>query len=173
MGNPVTIVVRGADLRATMSHYLVDRILSRPGIRVLTRSQIRELAGHERLESVSVEDLTTTARQSLPAAAVLVMIGSEPHTQWLADVIELDSSGHVLTGPALGSEARRRPPWTGLDRDPYLLETSVPGVFAAGDVRSGSVKRAASAVGEGSIAIRFVGEHIGSRTGFSRETVRT
>jgi thioredoxin reductase (NADPH) len=172
-GNPVTVVVRGADLTATMSHYLVDRIRTRPGIRVLSHSLIRELAGNERLESVSVEDLTTSARESLPAAALFVLIGAEPHTQWLADSIDLDDAGYVLTGPALGPEARRQQPWIGLDRDPYLLETSVPGVFAAGDVRSGSVKRAASAVGEGSIAIRFVSEHLGSRTGISPETVRT
>jgi thioredoxin reductase (NADPH) len=173
MGNPVTIIVRGADLTATMSHYLVDRIRTRPGIRVLTRSMIRELAGNERLESVSIEDLTTSARESLPAAALLVMIGGEPRTRWLADVVDLDKEGYVITGSALGTEARRKRPWIGLDRDPYLLETSVPGVFAAGDVRSGSVKRAASAVGEGSIAIRFVGEHLGTRSGFSPETVGT
>jgi thioredoxin reductase (NADPH) len=172
-GNPVTIVVRGADLTATMSHYLLDRILTRPGIAVLTHSLIRELAGHERLESVSVEDIATSARASLPAAALLVLIGTEPHTGWLADSIDLDNAGYVVTGPALGPEARRKQPWIGLDRDPYLLETSVPGVFAAGDVRSGSVKRAASAVGEGSIAIRFVSEHLGRRTGISPETVGT
>jgi thioredoxin reductase (NADPH) len=172
MGNPVTIVVRGADLTATMSHYLVDRIFTRSGIRVLIRTRISELAGNERLESVSVEKLTTAARESLPACALFVMIGTEPHTQWLADSIDLDKAGYVLTGPALGPEARRQQPWTGLDRDPYLLETSVPGVFAAGDVRSGSVKRAASAVGEGSIAVRFVSEHLGSRTGLKPETAR-
>jgi len=163
-GNPVTIVVRGPDLTATMSHYLVDRIRARPGIRVLTHSLIRELAGNEQLESVSIEDLTTSARESLPAGALFVLIGAEPHTRWLADSIGLDKAGYVLTGPGLGPEARREQPWIGLDRDPYLLETSVPGVFAAGDVRSGSVKRVASAVGEGSIAVRFVSEYLGSRT---------
>jgi thioredoxin reductase (NADPH) len=172
-GNPVTIVVRGADLAATMSQYLVDRILTRPGIRVLTHRLVRELAGHERLESISIEDITTSARESLPAAALFVLIGAEPHTKWLADSIDLDEAGYVLTGPALGPGARRKQPWIGLDRDPYLLETSVPGVFAAGDVRSGSVKRVASAVGEGSIAVRFVSEHLGRRAGISPETVRT
>jgi len=171
-GNPVTIVVRGAGLTATMSHYLVDRIGARRGIRVLTHTLIRELAGNERLESVSIEDLTTSARESLPAAALFVLIGAEPHTQWLADSIDLDEAGYVPTGPALGPEARREQPWIGLDRDPYLLETSVPGVFAAGDVRSGSVKRAASAVGEGSIAVRFVTEHLASRTGSRPEAAR-
>ena len=173
MGSQVTIVVRGADLTATMSHYLVSRILTRPGIRVLTRTGIMELAGGERLESVSVEDLTTGARESLPASALFVMIGTEPHTQWLTDSVDLDKSGYVITGSALGPEARRQRPWIGLDRDPYLLETSVPGVFAAGDVRSGSVKRVASAVGEGSIAVRLVGEHLGRQAGVSPETART
>jgi thioredoxin reductase (NADPH) len=173
MGNPVTIVVRGGDLTATMSHYLLDRIRTRPGIRVLTRSLIRELAGNERLESVCIENLTTSARDCLPACAVFVMIGTEPHTQWLADVIDLDEAGYVITGSALGPDARHKRPWLGLDRDPYLLETSVPGVFAAGDVRSGSVKRVASAVGDGSIAIRFVSEHLGKRTGISPEPART
>jgi thioredoxin reductase (NADPH) len=173
MGSQVTIVVRGADLTATMSHYLVSRILSRPGIRVLTRTRIMELAGGERLESVSVEDLTAGARESLPASALFVMIGTEPHTQWLTDSVDLDKAGYVVTGSALGPEARRQRPWIVLDRDPYLLETSVPGVFAAGDVRSGSVKRVASAVGEGSIAVRFVGEHLGRRAGISPEPART
>jgi thioredoxin reductase (NADPH) len=173
MGNPVTIVVRGADLTATMSHYLFSRILTRPGIRVLTRTRITELAGGERLESVSVEDLTGGARESLPASALFVMIGTEPHTQWLTGSIDLDKAGYVVTGSALGPEARRERPWIGLDRDPYLLETSVPGVFAAGDVRSGSVKRVASAVGEGSISVRFVGEHLGRRAGISPEPART
>ena len=173
MGSQVTIVVRGADLTATMSHYLVSRILTRPGIRVLTRTRIMELAGGERLESVSVEDLTAGARESLPASALFVMIGSEPHTQWLTCFIDLDEAGYVVTGSALGPEARRERPWIGLDRDPYLLETSVPGVFAAGDVRSGSVKRVASAVGEGSIAVRLVSEHLGRRADIRRETVRT
>jgi thioredoxin reductase (NADPH) len=102
-----------------------------------------------------------------------VLIGSEPHTKWLADAVDLDKAGYVVTGPALGPEARRKQPWIGLDRDPYLLETSVPGVFAAGDARSGSVKRVASAVGEGSIAVRFVSEHLGRRTGIRPEAAVT
>jgi len=172
-GNPVTIVVRDADLTATMSRYLVDQCLARSGIRVLARSRIAELAGGERLESVRVEDLAAGARESLPASALFVLIGSEPHTQWLTGSIELDKAGYVVTGSALGPQARRERPWIGLDRDPYLLETSVPGVFAAGDVRSGSVKRVASAVGEGSISVRFVGEYLGRQACISAETVRT
>jgi len=103
----------------------------------------------------------------LPAAALIVLIGAEPHTDWLAGMVLLDRSGYIITGPELSPGTRHQSPWTGRHHDPYLLETSLPGVFAAGDVRSGSVKRAAAAVGEGSIAIRFVSEHLGRRAGFA------
>ena len=162
-GCPVTIIVRGEDLAASMSQYLLDRIALLPGIQVRYHSAVRQLDGDGRLEQVIVEDLATTARHTLTAAALLVLIGAEPHTRWLAASIELDSHGFIVTGPELSPQARRRPAWNNLTRDPYLLETSLPGVFAAGDVRAGSVKRVASAVGEGSIAVRFVSEHLGRR----------
>ena len=164
-GCPVTIVVRGGDLAASMSQYLLDRIAWQPGIQVRYHSAVRQLDGASRLEQVIVEDLITAARSTLAAAALLVLIGAEPHTRWLAGSIELDSHGFIVTGPDLSQQARRQPAWRKLTRDPYLLETSLPGVFAAGDVRAGSVKRVASAVGEGSIAIRFVSEHLGRRAG--------
>ena len=97
--------------------------------------------------------------------ALIVLIGAEPHTDWLAGTVLLDDAGYIITGPGLGPDIRHQSPWTGRHHDPYLLETSLPGVFAAGDVRSGSVKRVASAVGEGSIAVRFVSEHLGRRGG--------
>ena len=112
-----------------------------------------------------VEDLITSRRHTLAASALFVLIGAEPQTQWLAGSVELDSHGFVVTGPELSGPVRRRPAWEKLGRDPYLLETSLPGVFAVGDVRSGSVKRVASAVGEGSIAVRFASEHLGRRGG--------
>ena len=112
-----------------------------------------------------VEDLTTSARYTLTASALFVLIGAEPHTQWLAGSVELDRHGFVVTGPELPGQIRHGAAWEEHGRDPYLLETSLPGVFAAGDVRSGSVKRVASAVGEGSIAVRFVSEHLGRRGG--------
>ncbi len=164
-GHRVTIVIRGEDLAASMSQYLIDRIARHPGIEVISRSAVRQLAGAGRLERVVVEDLTTSTRRTLVASALFVLIGAEPHTQWLAGSIELDDHGFIVTGPDLSGQVHHRPAGEKLGRDPYLLETSLPGVFAAGDVRSGSVKRAASAVGEGSIAVRFVSEHLGRRTG--------
>ena len=164
-GHRVTIVIRGEDLAATMSRYLIDRIARQPGIEVLARSVVRQADGAGRLERVMVEDLATSARRTLTASALFVLIGAEPHTQWLAGSVELDSHGFVVTGPELTGQIRHRAAWEQLGRDPYLLETSLPGVFAAGDVRGGSVKRVASAVGEGSIAVRFVSEHLGRRGG--------
>src|SRR6185295_16541849 len=104
----------------------------------------------ERLEHVIVEDVTTSSRRTVAAVALFVLIGAEAHTQWLAASVEVDSHGFILTGPDLSADARKAPAWQKLGRDPYLVESSLPGVFAVGDVRSGSVKRVASAVGEGS-----------------------
>jgi len=166
-GHPVTIAVRGTDLAETMSRYLIDRIAGQPDIEVRYHTEVRNLAGSRWLERVEVEDLTTRTREILPATALVVLVGAEPHTGWLAGSVRLDGGGYLVTGPALGPDMRHRSPWTGRYHDPYLLETSAPGVFAAGDVRSGSVKRAAAAVGEGSIAVRFVSEHLGRRAGFA------
>ena len=166
-GHPVAVAVRGTDLAESMSRYLIDRITGLPDIEVRYQTEVRELAGSRWLERVEVEDVTTQTRETLPAAALVVLIGAEPHTEWLAGSVRLDDGGYVVTGSALGLDTRYQSPWTGRYRDPYLLETSAAGVFAAGDVRSGSVKRAAAAVGEGSIAIRFVSEHLGTRVGFA------
>jgi thioredoxin reductase (NADPH) len=162
-GHPVTIVIRGEGLAASMSQYLLDRITRHPAITIMSRCAVREVDGAGRLERVTVEDLTTSTRRTLASAALFVLIGAEAHTQWLAESIELDSHGFIVTGPDLGGHARTTPAWEKLGRDPYLLETSLPGVFAAGDVRSNSVKRVASAVGEGSIAIRLASEHLSRR----------
>jgi thioredoxin reductase (NADPH) len=166
-GHPVTVVIRDEDLTASMSQYLIDRIARHPAITIMSRCVVREVDGAGRLERVAVEDLITSTRQTLAAAALFVLIGAEPHTQWLAESIELDSHGFVVTGPDLSRQARNAPAWEKLGRDPYLLETTLPGVFAAGDVRSSSVKRVASATGEGSIAIRFASEHLGRRAGLA------
>jgi thioredoxin reductase (NADPH) len=166
-GHQVTIVIRGTDLGATMSHYLLERIVDQPTIQVQYGNAVRSLAGTERLERVEAEDIATKERQILPAAALFVLVGAAPHTKWLAGSVVLDDAGYVVTGPDLDADVRHQSPWTDRNRDPYLLETSLPGVFAAGDNRSGSVKRVAAAVGEGSIAIRFVSEHLGRRAGFA------
>jgi thioredoxin reductase (NADPH) len=159
-GHPVTVVIRDADLTARMSQYLIDRIARHPAIATLSRCEVREVEGARRLERVTIEDLITSTRRTLAAAALFILIGAEAHTQWLAESIELDSHGFVVTGPDLSSQGSRAPAWGNLGRDPYLLEASLPGVFAVGDVRSGSAKRVASAVGEGSMAIRFAGDHL-------------
>ena len=164
-GHPVTVVIRGEDLAASMSQYLIDRIARHPAITIMFRSAVREVDGTGRLEQVIVEDLTTSARRTLAATALFVLIGAQARTQWLAESVELDSHGFIVTGPDLSGQARNAPAWEKLGRDPYLLETSLPGVFAVGDVRSNSVKRVASAVGEGSIAIRLVSEHLSRRVG--------
>jgi thioredoxin reductase (NADPH) len=171
-GHQVTIVIRGTDLAATMSHYLLERIADRSTIQIRYGSAVRSLSGAERLERVEIEDATTKQCEVLPAAALFVLVGAEPHTQWLAGSVVLDDAGYVVTGPDLGYDVRRQPPWTDRNRDPYLLETSLPGVFAAGDTRSGSVKRVAAAVGEGSIAIRFVSEHLGRRAALASTSGR-
>ena len=169
-GHPVTIVIRGEGLAASMSQYLIDRIIRHPAITIMSHNAVREVDGTGRLEHVTVEDLTTSARRTLPAAALFVLIGAEARTQWLAESIELDSHGFIVTGPDLSRQASTTPAWEKLDRDPYLLETIQPGVFAVGDVRSNSVKRVASAVGEGSIAIRLASEHLSRRVGQAATT---
>jgi thioredoxin reductase (NADPH) len=164
-GNPVTIVIRGRDLAASMSQYLLDRIAQSPAVTVRDRCVVTEVGGTGGLEWVRIQRLGDSGYETLPAKALFIMAGAEPHTEWLQGSVRLDKNGFVVTGSGLGLKVRHNPPWTALDRDPYLLETSLPGVFAAGDVRSGSVKRAAAAVGEGSIAVRFVSEHLGRRGG--------
>ncbi|HUB40116.1 MAG TPA: FAD-dependent oxidoreductase [Streptosporangiaceae bacterium] len=164
-GSPVTMVIRAADLAADMSQYLIDRIMDEPDVSVRYRSRVRKLDGSDGLEQVTVEDLTTSAVDTIPATALFVMIGAEPRTESFKTAVRLDSHGYIVSGPDLGPDARRQQPWITLDRDPYMLETSTPGVFAAGDVRSGSVKRVATAVGEGSIAIRLVSLHLGRQAG--------
>jgi thioredoxin reductase (NADPH) len=163
--SPVTIVIRGTDLAGTMSQYLIDRIANEPGISIRYHSQVTSLGGADRLEQVTIADQTSATLDTIPATALFVLIGAQPRSHNFSTAVQLDPAGYILTGPGLGPDARHRQPWTTLDRDPYMLETSTPGVFAAGDVRSGSVKRVASAVGEGSIAVRFVSEHLERRTG--------
>ncbi|MEU7698085.1 FAD-dependent oxidoreductase [Streptomyces sp. NPDC039028] len=154
----VHLLVRGGDLNADMSRYLVDQVERHPKIEVLLHTEVRRVSGEEKLESLTVEDNASGERRELRAAALFVFIGAQPRTDWLNGVLALDEKGFVLTGAdALAAADASR--WDPLGRGPLLLETTLPGVFAAGDVRSGSVKRVASAAGEGAMAIRFVHEH--------------
>ncbi|MET7755892.1 FAD-dependent oxidoreductase [Streptomyces sp. NPDC005389] len=154
----VHLLVRGGDLHADMSRYLVDQVEQHPRIEVLLHTEVRGVRGEEKLESLTVEDNTSGERRELRAAALFVFIGARPHTDWLRGVLALDEKGFVLTGADAQAVADAHR-WASLGRDPMLLETTLPGVFAAGDVRSGSVKRVASATGEGAMAIRLVHEH--------------
>jgi thioredoxin reductase (NADPH) len=155
----VTMVLRAKDLGVGMSQYLVDRIRATPNIEVLPRMQICEVRGATRLEQVVLRDVDAGGDRTVDAAAMFIFIGAAPRSEMLAGVVELDDKGFVLTGPDLTrqGEAGRRWP---LDRDPFLLETSVPGVFAAGDVRAGSGRRVATAVGEGAAAVHMIHRYL-------------
>jgi thioredoxin reductase (NADPH) len=155
----VIMLVRGESLALTMSQYLIDQIGQTPNIRVETRTTVIEAHGHERLEAISIACGHSGTIEHVAATSMFIFIGAQPKTAWLEGVIERDSRGFVITGPDLLHGGRPPKSWT-LDRDPYLLETSVPGVFAIGDVRLGSVKRVASSVGEGAIAVQFVHQHL-------------
>jgi thioredoxin reductase (NADPH) len=159
----VTLLVRGDSLEKGMSQYLVDEIRRTPNIRAWLRASVEEAHGDGRLEAITVRATAPGGSgetcETLPAAALFIMIGAEPRTEWLDGFVARDRRGFVLTGPDLAPGSARPRGWM-LDRDPYLLETSVPGVFAVGDVRHGSVKRVASAVGEGSVAVQFVHQHL-------------
>jgi thioredoxin reductase (NADPH) len=156
-GSAVAVVIRGADLGASMSGYLVDRLEAHPRIDVLTSSQIVGLEGDEILSSVRIEGpsgLTTRA-----SAALFSFIGADPQSHWLSSCAALDDHGFVLTDRSLTSEDLDGP-WTALDRHPLPYETSHPGLFAVGDLRSGSTKRVATAVGEGSAAVRSIHDYL-------------
>lgn len=156
----VTIVVRGDSLRSTLSQYLVDRIRAAPNIRVLKHSEVTALAGGETLESITVTDIRTGKSELYPTRWFFICIGGAPHTNWAERVgIVRDQEGYLVTGPDLPISGPARAPWP-LNRNPYYLETNMPGVFAAGDVRHGSVKRCASAAGEGAMAVAFVHRYL-------------
>jgi thioredoxin reductase (NADPH) len=160
----VTLLVRDESLTETMSRYLIEQIEATDNVEVRLRTIVVEAHGEERLEAISVLDTATGTKETLPTSALFIFIGGEPNTQVLAGVLEQDGSGFIVTGPDLSSEGgdRHRPKDWPLDRDPFWLESSVPGVLAAGDVRHGSVKRVAAGVGEGSSAVQFVHQHLRS-----------
>jgi thioredoxin reductase (NADPH) len=157
----VVMLVRGPSLTAGMSQYLIDQIAATPTIEVRTGCRVVEAHGDTRLEALSIEDTGggEPRTEKVPASYLFLMIGAEPSTDWLAGVVARDARGFIPTGPAVPRDGSAPAPWP-LQRDPYLLETSVPGIFAAGDVRADSVKRVASGVGEGSVAISFVHQYL-------------
>ena len=155
----VVMLVRGESLSATMSRYLIDQIQKTPNIQVETHSRVVETHGDGHLESISIHCDASGETSTVPTNMLAIFIGAEPNTDWLAGVVERDERGFILTGADLVRGGKRPATWP-LARDPYWPETSVPGIFAAGDVRHGSVKRVASGVGEGSITIQFTHQYL-------------
>jgi thioredoxin reductase (NADPH) len=155
--NLVTMLVRSDGLSASMSKYLIDEIAGTSNIVVRTRTQVMEAMGEERLESVRLRG--PDGDTQLPASSLFVFIGAAPVTTWLPPCVLRDPNGFLLAGPDLRTEGRLPEFWKE-QREPFLLESSVPGVFVAGDVRHGSLKRVASAVGEGSIAVQLVHQYL-------------
>jgi thioredoxin reductase (NADPH) len=155
----VTMLIRGADLSAGMSQYLIDRIRDTKNVEVRPKTAVCGARGTGRLEALTLRNLDTNELYDEPADAVFIFIGTSPRTAMVAGLVERDSQGFVLTGRDLMIDGHPPRGWK-LIRDPFLFETSVPGIFAAGDVRCGSTKRCAAAVGEGSMAVQFVHQYL-------------
>ncbi|MBD2521100.1 FAD-dependent oxidoreductase [Nostoc sp. FACHB-133] len=155
----VIMLVRGESLSSSMSQYLIDQIAATANIKVCTGCSVVEVKGDEHLEEIVIAHAKTGQTQTMPARSLFIFIGAIPKTDWLDGVIRRDTQGFIITGPDLTQNGKSPPGWP-LERSPFLLESSVPGIFAAGDVRSGSIKRVASGVGEGSIAIQFVHRYL-------------
>jgi thioredoxin reductase (NADPH) len=156
-----TMIIRQPALNYSMSRYLIGQIESTPSIRILADTEVTEAHGKDNLEAITVKNNTTGETQTLPTNALFVFIGATPHTDWLHNIIQCDDEGFILTGLDLLHNGQRPAGWN-LKRDPFLLESSVPGIFAAGDTRYRSVKRMASAVGEGAMTIDFIQEYVGN-----------
>jgi thioredoxin reductase (NADPH) len=155
----VTILIRKPDLRATMSSYLIDQIDGIDNIEVHGRRQVKEAIGEDRLEKLVIENMDDQSCYEVPADALFIFIGARPHTDWLDQHLIRNEKGFLETGKELYQYDDFKKGWK-KQREPYLLETSLPGVFAAGDVRAGAMNRVASAVGEGAMAIKFVHEYL-------------
>ena len=155
----VVMLVRGDSLASTLSQYLIDQIKETPNIQIWAHASVAEVHGDTHLEEISVLCTDTSKVERVPASSMFIFIGALPRTDWLGEVIERDERGFILTGADLVKAGEHPKGWT-LDRDPFLLETNVPGIFAVGDVRHGSVKRVASGVGEGSVAVQFIHQYL-------------
>jgi thioredoxin reductase (NADPH) len=154
------MVVRGEALSVTMSQYLEDQIKATKNITVLLNSNVVDVRGTEHCEELVIEDKKTGGRQTVPASALLIYAGAVPRTDWLPALVERDSLGYVVSGQHLVQREPRRPRGWSVDRDPLYLETSVPGIFVAGDVRHRSAKGVTSGVGEGAMAVKLVHEYL-------------
>jgi thioredoxin reductase (NADPH) len=158
----VHLLVRGPSLEASMSHYLIEQLAGIDTVHVHTCTTVAEAHGTDHLEQLTLQDARTRERQTYPASHLFVFIGGAPRTDWLDGAVVRDDRGFIPTGPELLEDGRRPHGWP-LDRDPYFLESSLPGVFVAGDVRADSVKRVASAVGEGAMAVTLVHRYLEDR----------
>ncbi len=155
----VTMLVRGESLSISMSQYLIDQIAETPNITVKTYTSVIEVKGEKCLEAIITKNNHTGEIEALPATSLFIFIGAAPRTEWLDGIVQRSDRGFILTGSDLQRDGQRIPGWN-LERDPYLLETNIPGIFAVGDVRHGSVKRVASGVGEGSICVQFIHQYL-------------
>ena len=160
-GHRVFVLVRGGGLAETMSTYLLDRIERDPHITVFPQTVVAAVHGDRRLESVITEDRLTGEHTEVRTHYLFAMIGGEPHTAWLDGAVQRDRNGFIPTGGDISAAVLSDNNWAAMGRGPYLLETSLPGVFAVGDVRANSVKRVAAAAGEGSMAVRFAQQYLG------------
>jgi thioredoxin reductase (NADPH) len=157
----VVMLVRGNSLASGMSQYLVEQIRQTPNIHVELNSQVTEAFGTERLEAISIYCSTSGETQKFAAVSLFIFIGAAPQTEWLHGAVERDERGFILTGADLIRAGKPPRTWS-IEREPWLLEASVPGIFVAGDVRFRSIKRVASGVGEGANAVQFVHQYLGS-----------
>ncbi len=155
----VTLLVRAPSLGESMSQYLIDQLAATPRINVLTSTRVGEVKGEANLEAITISNTISGETQVLPSTALFVFIGATPQTDWLDGQVERDEHGYILSGLDVLQGGHRPEGWT-LDRDPFPLETSVPGVFVAGDTRLHSMKRVASAVGEGAMSVRLVHDYL-------------
>jgi len=155
----VVMLIRGNSLASTMSHYLIEQIQTTANIEVLTQRSVSEVHGDTRLTAITIKNAATGETTQLPASSLFIFIGAQPRTEWLPSEVQRDDRGFILSGPDLLRDGKRPNGWN-LDRDPGLLESSVPGIFVVGDVRHGSVKRVASGVGEGAVVVQFIHQYL-------------
>src|SRR2546425_4522928 len=156
----VTMLVRGSSLSDTMSQYLENQIRATKNIEVKLNSSVIAVEGVDRGERITIQNNNTCTNEPVPASALLIYAGAVPRTDWLAGVVERDAQGYLISGQHLMLEGKRPTGWT-VDRDPFYLETSVPGIFLAGDVRHRSAKGVTSGVGEGAMAVKLVHQYLG------------